>query len=239
MPEPNNGVSLNKYIAERGYCSRRQADVLLREGRILLNGEVARPGNRAFPGDEILIDGAPLRSEDEHVYLLFNKPKGITVTTDERVEGNVIDYINFPLRIFPVGRLDKFSEGLLLLTNDGDLSNKLLHARNQHEKEYRVLLHKPYNDDFVAQMSKGVPILDTVTRPCQLFPETASSFRIILTQGLNRQIRRMVEALGHHVRKLERIRFLSLTAEDLKRGQWRELSEKELKDLQEIAKHSR
>ncbi|MEM7572728.1 MAG: pseudouridine synthase [Bacteroidota bacterium] len=238
MSEPK-GVSLNKYIAERGYCSRRQADELLRAGRILLNGQVARPGNRAFPGDEILIDGVPLRPEDDHVYVVLNKPQGVTVTTDPRIAGNVIGFIDYPIRIFPVGRLDKFSEGLLLLTNDGDLSNKLLHARNQHEKEYRVQLHRPFDQEFLTQMATGVPILDTVTRPCQLFPEGDSSFRIILTQGLNRQIRRMVEALGHHVRKLERIRFLSLELKNLPRGHWRELKDSEIAELREIAKHSK
>ena len=235
----SKGTSLNKFIAERGYCSRRQADELLRAGRVQLNGQVARPGNRAFPGDEILIDGQPLRAEDEHVYVLLNKPKGITVTTDQRVGGNVIDFINYPLRIFPVGRLDKFSEGLLLLTNDGDLSNKLLHARNQHEKEYFVELHRPYDQEFLDQMANGVSILDTVTRPCKIFPVAEQSFRIILTQGLNRQIRRMVEALGHHVRSLERIRFLSLELHDLPRGHWRELHEEELNELREFAKHSK
>lgn len=231
--------SLNKYIAERGYCSRRQADELLKAGRVTLNGQVAKPGNRAEPGDEVRIDGKRINEEPPAVYILLNKPKGITVTNDPRTVGNVIDFINYPERIFPVGRLDKPSEGLLLLTNDGDLSNKLIHARNLHEKEYLVTLNQPYDQLFLDRMSSGVPILDTITRPCQIEAVDKTKFKIILTQGLNRQIRRMCEALGHRVKRLERIRFMNLTAPDLDRGQWRELSAEELEGLKELTRDSR
>ncbi|MEM8585106.1 MAG: pseudouridine synthase [Bacteroidota bacterium] len=231
--------SLNKYIAERGYCSRRQADELLKAGRVTLNGQVAKPGNRAEPGDEVRIDGKRINEEPPAVYIILNKPKGITVTNDPRTVGNVIDFINYPERIFPVGRLDKPSEGLLLLTNDGDLSNKLIHARNLHEKEYLVTLNQPYDQLFLDRMSSGVPILDTITRPCQIEAVDKTKFKIILTQGLNRQIRRMCEALGHRVKRLERIRFMNLTAPDLDRGQWRELSAEELEGLKELTRDSR
>lgn len=231
--------SLNKFIAERGYCSRRQADELLKAGRVTLNGQVARPGNRVEEGDEVRIDGQLIHAEPPAVYILLNKPKGITVTNDPKTFGNVIDFINHPERIFPVGRLDKPSEGLLLLTNDGDLSNKLIHARNLHEKEYLVTLSRPYDQLFLDRMASGVPILDTITRPCQVEAVDKTKFKIILTQGLNRQIRRMCEALGQRVKRLERIRFMNLTAPDLDRGQWRELSAEELEGLKELTKDSR
>ncbi|MEM6396124.1 MAG: pseudouridine synthase [Bacteroidota bacterium] len=235
----SEGISLNKYIAERGYCSRRKADELLRAGRVMLNGQVARPGNRVMPGDEVLIDGQSIAEEPPPVYILLNKPAGITVTADPRIEDNVIDFIGYPERIFPVGRLDKPSEGLLLLTNDGDLSNQLIHARNLHEKEYLVTLSRPYDRLFLDRMGSGVPILDTVTRPCQVEGVDERRFKIILTQGLNRQIRRMCETLGYYVRRLERIRFLNLTGEDLDRGEWRKLTGEELKGLRHLAKNSR
>lgn len=226
------GTRINKYLTEAGYCSRRAADKLIEEGRVAINGVKAVLGTRINKGDIITVNGLDISPPKEKpVYLAFNKPVGIVCTTDTRFEkNNIIEYINYPTRIFPIGRLDKMSEGLILLTSDGDIVNKILRARNNHEKEYIVKVHKPISPSFVKQMSKGVPILDTVTRPCIVEQTGTDEFRIILTQGLNRQIRRMCEYLGYEVTRLKRIRIMNIHL-DTEVGKWRHLTEKELRDI--------
>ena len=221
-------VSLNKYIAGTGRCSRREADKLLDAGRVTLNGATARKGNRYAPGDTVLIDGQPLATKPEPVYLALHKPAGITCTTDRRDRSNLIDYLNYPERIFPIGRLDKASTGLLLLTNDGDIVNKILRVENAHDKEYIVTVDKPINREFVKRMAGGLPILDRVTKKCEVEKLGKHRFRIILTQGLNRQIRRMCEYLGYEVRTLKRIRIMNVTLGDMAVGELRELGGDEL-----------
>ncbi|MBC6996378.1 pseudouridine synthase [Neolewinella lacunae] len=224
-------VSINKFIAGTGYCSRREADKLLDAGRIQLNGVVARRGNRVSEGDTVLLDGKPLAEPPRTRYLALHKPAGITCTTDRRDKSNIIDYLNYPERIFPVGRLDKASTGLLLLTNDGDIVNKILRVENAHEKEYIVTVDKPINREFLRQMAAGVPILGTVTNPCTIEKLGPQRFRIFLTQGLNRQIRRMCEALGYEVRTLKRVRIMNVRLDDQPVGGLRELREDELEVL--------
>ena len=196
-----NSVRINKYLSEAGYCSRRAADKLIEQGRITINGVVPEMGTKVISGDKVAVDGKPIvQANKKHVYIAFNKPIGIVCTTDGRVEkDNIIDYINYPTRIFPIGRLDKPSEGLILLTDDGDIVNKILRARNNHEKEYIVSVHKPVTSDFIRKMGNGVPILDTITRKCEVEQLGRYEFRIVLTQGLNRQIRRMCEYFGYDV----------------------------------------
>ena len=230
--------SLNKFISETGFCSRRQADDLIEAGRVMLNGIIAKKGNRATEKDEILIDGKPLPAAPKHVYIMLNKPVGITCTTDTNVKNNVVSFMRYPERIFPVGRLDKPSEGLLLLTNDGEIVNKILRAGNDHEKEYLVAVDKAITKDFLKRMAAGVPILDTVTKPCKIYKEDKNVFRIILTQGLNRQIRRMCEYLGYEVTALRRIRIMNLWLDDLPKGQWRYLTQEEMKVLNKTLKNS-
>ncbi len=233
------GTRINKYLSEIGYCSRRAADKLIDEGRVTINGKVPEMGTKVLPGDEVSVDGKPTsQPTQDFVYLAFNKPVGIVCTTDTRVEkNNIIDYINYPKRIFPIGRLDKPSEGLIFLTNDGDIVNKILRARNNHEKEYMVTVNKPINADFIRKMSSGVPILDTVTRKCEVEQLSKFKFRIVLTQGLNRQIRRMCEYLGYRVTKLKRVRIMNIPL-DLPVGKWRELSPKELKEINRLVADS-
>ena len=223
---------VNKYLSEIGYCSRRAADKLLLQGRITINGAVPELGTKVAPGDTVCVDGEPVSpADEERVYLAFNKPVGIVCTTDTRVEpDNIIDYINYPSRIFPIGRLDKPSEGLIFLTDDGDIVNKILRARNNHEKEYIVTVDKPITADFVRRMSAGVPILDTVTRKCKVEKLERHTFRIILTQGLNRQIRRMCEYLGYSVQKLKRVRIMNVSL-DVPVGKWRHLTRDELDEI--------
>ena len=225
------GKRLNKYIADSGYCSRREADRLISEGRVRVDGRVGALGDRVSPGMRVTVDGQPLSGESEKVYLLLNKPKGIVCTADPREPMNVVDYLDYPRRIFPVGRLDKDSEGLLLLTSDGEIVNRLLRATGGHEKEYEVTIDKPVTPEFVRRMSQGVPILDTVTLPCRVRRTGERSFNIILVQGLNRQIRRMCEALGANVTHLRRIRIMNLRIGRMQPGQWRELTEQELNAL--------
>ena len=202
---------LNKYLSEIGYCSRRAADKLIEEERILVNDELPQMGQKVSPTDKIQIDGEIVQNpKKEHVYIAFNKPVGIVCTTDEREPDNIIDYINFPRRIFPIGRLDKASEGLILLTSDGDIVNKILRTKYNHEKEYIVTVNKLINDDFIRRMGNGIPILDTVTKKCKVEYISKFTFRIILTQGLNRQIRRMCEYLGFEVKKLKRVRIMDV-----------------------------
>lgn len=230
---------INKYLSEVGYCSRRAADKLIDEGRVTINGKVPELGTKIAPGDVVRVDGELIVTpEEEMVYLAFNKPIGIVCTTDTKVEkDNIIDYINYPKRIFPIGRLDKPSEGLIFLTNDGDIVNKILRARNNHEKEYLVTVNRPITREFIQQMSSGVPILDTVTRECVVEPISNNEFKIILTQGLNRQIRRMCDYLGYRVTKLKRVRIMNVHL-DLPVGEWRDLTETELKELNRLVSDS-
>jgi 23S rRNA pseudouridine2604 synthase len=232
-------VRINKFLSEAGYCSRRVADKLIEENRVTINGKVPEMGTKITSKDEIRVDGKRILADTEKpVYLAFNKPIGIVCTTDTRVEkDNIIDYINYPKRIFPVGRLDKPSEGLILLTNDGDIVNKILRARNNHEKEYIVRVDKPVTRDFLQKMSNGVPILDTVTRKCEVEKIGPYEFRIVLTQGLNRQIRRMCEYLGFEVRRLKRIRIMNIEL-DLPVGKYRELTKTELTTLNKLLEPS-
>jgi 23S rRNA pseudouridine2604 synthase len=230
---------INKYLSEIGYCSRREADKLIAAGRVWINGKKAEMGVKVSPQDKITVNGEPVhQTKNKFVYLAFNKPKGIVCTTDTRVEkDNIIDYINYPKRIFPIGRLDKPSEGLILLTNDGDIVNKILRARNNHEKEYIVRVNKPITQDFIHKMSSGVPILDTVTKKCFVKQTHKTQFRIVLTQGLNRQIRRMCEHLNYKVTELQRVRILNIKL-DVKVGKWRYLKPEELKTLNQLLSQS-
>lgn len=230
---------INKYLSEAGFCSRREADKLIEQGRVTLNGKVPEMGTKIVPGDEIRVDGKLIAErKDDAVYLAFNKPVGIVCTTDTGVEkDNIIDYINYPKRIFPIGRLDKPSEGLIFLTNDGDIVNKILRARNHHEKEYIVTVDRPITEDFLARMREGVPILDTVTRKCKVEQISAYQFKIVLTQGLNRQIRRMCEFLNYNVTGLKRIRIMNVKL-DIPVGQWRDLTAVELKEIERLLAYS-
>jgi 23S rRNA pseudouridine2604 synthase len=233
-------VRINKFLSEMGYCSRREADKLIAAGRVQVNGKKIEMGTKVSPSDRIEVDGTLIGIQKEKpIYLAFHKPVGIVCTTDTRVEkDNIIDYINFPSRIFPIGRLDKPSEGLIFLTNDGDIVNKILRAHNKHEKEYVVQVNKPITHDFVKRMQNGIPILDTVTRKCTVKQTHKQEFRIVLTQGLNRQIRRMCEYLGYRVTKLKRVRIMNVNL-DTKVGQWRHLTTKEVKDIQRMVKSSK
>lgn len=237
--EETQAVRINKYLSEIGYCSRRAADKLIQEGRITVNGEPVEMGLKVTPADEIAVDGIVVdQAGDKPVYIAFNKPVGIVCTTDTRVEkDNIIDYINYPTRIFPIGRLDKPSEGLIFLTNDGDIVNKILRARNQHEKEYVVTVNRPITDEFIQKMSAGVPILDTVTRPCVVKQTHKKEFRIILTQGLNRQIRRMCEYLDYRVVTLKRVRIMNVSL-DVGKGKWRHLTKKEMVEINRLVADS-
>jgi len=228
---PTAGMRINKYLSERGLCSRREADSWVEAGRVTINGAVAALGTKVQPGDTLRVDGRPIGAEKKHVYLALHKPVGIECTTDLRVADNVIAFVSHRERIFPIGRLDKMSEGLLLLTNDGDIVNELLRARNGHEKEYLVTVDRPVTDDFIRGMASGVEILDRITAPCRVYRVGKHMFRIILTQGLNRQIRRMCEVFGYTVRRLIRVRFASIRLEGLASGQWRNLTRTELTEL--------
>lgn len=232
-------VRINKFLSEAGYCSRRAADKLIEQGRITINGMVPEMGTKVQPGDEVAVDGKSITQKDkQHVYIAFNKPIGIVCTTDRRVErDNIVDYINYPTRIFPIGRLDKPSEGLILLTDDGDIVNKILRARNNHEKEYIVSVHKPVTSDFIQKMSEGVPILDTMTRKCEVEQIGRYDFRIILTQGLNRQIRRMCEYFDYEVIRLKRVRIMNIEL-DVPEGEYRDLTEGELTELNRLISDS-
>lgn len=224
-------LRINKYISETGVTSRRQADEWITAGRVTINGAVAELGSQVHEGDEVSVDGKPIQAKPKHVYIALNKPVGITSTTERHVKGNIVDYVGHPLRIFPIGRLDKDSQGLILLTNDGDIVNRLLRAENKHEKEYIVTVDKPITDAFLQQMASGVRILGTTTLPCKVKRVSSHVFNIILTQGLNRQIRRMCAALGYQVRKLERIRIMNIHLSGIRIGQWRDLTKQELEQL--------
>ncbi len=232
------GIRINKYLSETGVCSRREADRLCEQGLVTVNGKPVNPGCRVLPEDRICVKGKAVRMKPKPVLLAFHKPAGIVCTAEKREKNNIIDYINYPVRIFPVGRLDKDSTGLLLLTNDGDLVNKIMRAGNYHEKEYVVRVDHPVTPEFCRRMEKGVPILDTVTRPCKVVKSGEREFHIILTQGLNRQIRRMCEALGYRVTSLHRIRIMNINLQDLKAGQLRTVEGEELQKLKALLANS-
>ncbi|MCF1192576.1 23S rRNA pseudouridine(2604) synthase RluF [Mangrovimonas sp. AS39] len=236
----DNQVRINKYLSEAGYCSRREADKLIEQGRITINGQVPEMGTKVSPGDQVFVDGELISNKkNDFTYLAFNKPVGIVCTTDTRVEkDNIIDFINYHKRIFPIGRLDKPSEGLILLTDDGDIVNKILRASNNHEKEYIVTVDKPISQTFIERMSQGVPILDTVTKKCQVEKIDSFTFKIILTQGLNRQIRRMCEYLDYEVQTLKRVRIMNIPL-DVPIGKYRKLTDQELNDLNKLLGESK
>ena len=229
-------MRINKYLSESGVCSRRKADELIDQGVVEINGELATKGSQVEPEDDVRVNGKRVTGKEKNIYIAFNKPIGVECTTNLSVKDNIISYINYPERIFPVGRLDKNSEGLILLTNDGDLSNEILKARHYHEKEYLVTVDHRVSDEFLEKMRSGVEILDTVTRPCEVEIVRSNMFKIILTQGLNRQIRRMCEALEYKVVKLRRVRIINIEIGDLEKGKWRYLSADELKRLKEMVK---
>ena len=233
-------VRINKYLSEIGFCSRRAADKLIEQNRVRINGQIPEKGTKISPSDEVHVDNKLVSRKDEkHVYLAFNKPTGIVCTTDTRVEkNNIIDYINYPKRIFPIGRLDKPSEGLIFLTSDGDIVNKILRARNNHEKEYVVTVDRPVTADFIAKMANGVPILETITKKCKVKQTNKFEFRIVLTQGLNRQIRRMCEYFNYKVTKLKRIRIMNVHL-DIPEGQWRPLTKKKFREIDRLQTNSK
>ncbi|WP_458734597.1 23S rRNA pseudouridine(2604) synthase RluF [Zobellella taiwanensis] len=238
MTADHGGTRLNKFISETGICSRREADRLIEQGAVAVNGQAAGMGVKVTANDRVTINGKPLRARPRPVYLVYNKPVGITCTTDQAIPGNIVDAVKYPARIFPIGRLDKPSCGLILLTNDGDIVNKILRAGNAHEKEYIVSVDKPVTDDFVAKMAAGVPILDTVTKPCKVRKIGPRSFNIILTQGLNRQIRRMAHYLGFEVTSLKRVRIMNISLDGLGSGQWREVTPRELGEINRLLQGS-
>lgn len=229
----DHSISLNKFISDTGYCSRREADQLIREGRVLINNEIAQLGNRYDAGDTVEVDGSIITApkKEKQVYIALHKPAGITTTSESHIPGNIVAFVNHPKRIFPIGRLDKDSEGLIFLTNDGDIVNKILRAGNRHEKEYIVRLNKPAEQGFVSQMSNGVPVLGKITAPCKVHMTGRHTFRITLTQGLNRQIRRMCEYLGYSVVSLKRVRIMNIELGNLPVGKWRNLSDAEVAEL--------
>ena len=231
-------MRLNKYLSDAGVCSRREADRLVQDGRVMVDGKTAVLGMQIQEGQEILVNGKKVRREEKKVLLLFHKPRGIECTANPKIKKNVISYIDYPIRIYYIGRLDKDSEGLLLLTNQGELVNKMMRAGNCHEKEYLVTVDKPVTDDFIRKMSCGVPILGTVTRKCHVEKTGEKSFCIILTQGLNRQIRRMCEYLGYRVKRLKRVRVMNLELGSLPAGQYREATKKELEELKSLIRDS-
>nr|WP_179301798.1 23S rRNA pseudouridine(2604) synthase RluF [Neobacillus jeddahensis] len=224
-------IRINKFISESGKSSRRGADKLISEGRVTINGKVAQIGSQVEPGDQVRIDGSPIKVTSQYVYIALNKPVGITSTTERHVKGNIVDFVNHPLRIFHIGRLDKDSDGLILLTNDGDIVNEILRAENKHEKEYIVTVDKPITEEFLKRMAAGVEILNTKTLPCKVNQLSKYVFQIILTQGLNRQIRRMCSALGYEVVLLQRTRIMNIHLGNLPIGQWRDLTKKEKAQL--------
>lgn len=233
---------LNKFISESGYCSRREADKLIEKDRVTINGKVPELGTKVQPGDKVYVDGkliaASPENKSDRIYIAYNKPVGITCTTERHVRGNIIDAIKHKERIFPIGRLDKPSEGLIFLTSDGDIVNKILRAENAHDKEYIVTVDKPISERFVERMSRGVPILGTITKPCLVRVQSKFVFRIILTQGLNRQIRRMCEYLDYEVTKLKRSRIMNVELGNLRPGQWRDLTKQEMEEINQAVSHS-
>ncbi|HKU13685.1 MAG TPA: 23S rRNA pseudouridine(2604) synthase RluF [Steroidobacteraceae bacterium] len=224
-------MRLNKYISETGLCSRREADARIEAGRVTINGAVATLGMQVAAGDVVCVDGQAVGGEQRHVYIALNKPVGVISTTERHVAGNILDLVDYPQRIFPIGRLDKDSEGLILLTNNGDIVNEILRSENEHEKEYVVSVDRPVTEIFLSGMASGVRILGTLTKPCKVRRVGAATFRIVLTQGLNRQIRRMCSFFGYKVQRLQRVRIINLTLGELKPGQWRQLTPQEVRGL--------
>lgn len=231
-------IRLNKYMSETGICSRREADRYIESGRVTVDGVKAIPGIKVSKKQVVKLDGKSISKEEEMIYIALNKPVGITCTTDRNIKRNIVDFVNHEKRIFHIGRLDKDSEGLILLTNDGDIVNKILRAGNNHDKEYIVTVNKPINDEFIKRMGNGIKILEKITKKCPVNKEGEKTFRIILTEGMNRQIRRMCEALGYKVTKLKRIRIMNIKLGKLKIGEWRNLTNEELKGLNELIKNS-
>ncbi len=226
-----NSISLNKYISNTGICSRRAANQLIIDKKVKINGKLAELGNRVFPGDTVSINNQPLKSAPKSIYIALNKPIGIVCTTDKKERKNIVDFIGHKERLFPIGRIDKPSQGLIFLTNDGDIVNKILRAGNQHEKEYIVRVDKIIDQNFIAKMSNGIPMLGTVTKRCKVSKINKTVFKITLTQGLNRQIRRMCEHLGYDVKTLKRTRIMNVELGKLKIGEWRYLSKVEIKEI--------
>ncbi|MEM9548450.1 MAG: 23S rRNA pseudouridine(2604) synthase RluF [Bacteroidota bacterium] len=233
-----NSISLNKYISSTGICSRREANAFIEQNRVTINNKIAKLGNRVFEGDVVRLDNKLLNAKPDPVYIALHKPVGIVCTTDLQEKNNIIKFVNYPERLFPIGRLDKPSEGLIFLTNDGDIVNKILRAGNQHEKEYIVTVDKRINDRFIKRMSNGIPILGTITKKCKVEQLGEKKFKIILTQGLNRQIRRMCEYLGYTVTRLIRTRIMNVSLAHLKTGKWRKLSKKEMKEINKMVEFS-
>lgn len=229
--EENKGIRLNKYISDAGHCSRREADKWIEEGRVWIDGRRGSLGDRVLPGMKVTVQGERVKAQSKNVYIMLNKPVGIVCTTDKREPMNVVDFVDHDRRIYPIGRLDKDSEGLLLMTSDGDIVNRILRAAGRHEKEYQVTVDKPVTSEFLSKMASGVKILGTMTLPCQIKKTGEKAFTLILTQGLNRQIRRMCEALGYRVKTLKRVRIMNLQLGNLKLGQWRNLTSSEMKEL--------
>lgn len=234
----NTSTNLNKYISSTGICSRREAEKLITDGRVTINGKATQLGNRVFEGDIVKIDGKPLKKKPKTLYIALNKPVGIVCTTDSKERKNIVKFVGHSQRLFPIGRLDKPSEGLIFLTNDGDIVNKILRAGNNHEKEYIVSVDKQINQEFIKRMSNGIPILGTVTKKCKVEKITNTKFKIILVQGLNRQIRRMCEYLGYEVKTLKRTRIMNVSLENLKVGDWRELTIQELNEINRLVSTS-
>lgn len=238
----DEAIRLNKFISDSGFCSRREADKLIEKKRVTINGKTPELGTKVLAGDKVFVDGFPVensaKNKSDRIYIAYNKPIGITCTTESHVRGNIIDAIGHKKRIFPIGRLDKPSEGLIFLTSDGDIVNKILRAENAHDKEYVVSVDQPISERFIERMSKGVPILGTITKPCKVHVESKFVFRIILTQGLNRQIRRMCEYLGYEVKTLKRSRIMSVELGGLKPGQWRDLTASEMAEINNAVAHS-
>ncbi|MEY3398422.1 MAG: hypothetical protein RL220_1016 [Bacteroidota bacterium] len=231
-------MRVNKFISESGYCSRREADRYIERGQVLLNGRKAVLGDQVNDGDEVKVNGHLLASRTTQVVLAYNKPVGVTCTTDLKDPTNIIDALGYPERVFPIGRLDKDSQGLIFLTNDGDLVNKILRAGNNHEKEYLVTVDKPVTDEFIRGMAGGVPILGQMTKRCKVNREATFVFRIVLVQGLNRQIRRMCEHFGYEVKKLERVRIMHIPLQGIRKGEWRPVEGEELDQLNRLIAHS-
>ena len=234
MDNNQDSTNLNKFISATGICSRREAEKLIIEGRVTINGTPTKLGNRVKEGDEVRIDGKPLKPKPKTRYIALNKPVGIVCTTDTKERKNIVKYINYPERLFPVGRLDKPSQGLIFLTNDGDIVNKILRAGNNHQKEYHVTVDRLITANFIKRMSNGIPMLGTITQKCKVDKISNYEFKIVLTQGLNRQIRRMCEYLNYSVKKLERTRIMNVNLKGLAYGEWRELSISEVNDLNQL-----
>lgn len=232
------GIRINKFLSEAGVCSRREADRALEAGQVRIGERTAVLGDKVWPGDVVYYKGRQVRREEQRILIAFHKPKGIVCTTSKKEGTNIVDYIGYPKRIYPVGRLDKDSTGLILLTNDGDIVNKMMRAGNRHEKEYVVTVNQDITQDFIMHLSKGVRILDTVTRPCKVWQSGEREFHIVLTQGLNRQIRRMCEALGYRVKTLKRLRIMNIYLGNLKEGTYRDVTDEEWKELKRLIRNS-